>query len=349
MPSFLPVTLRDIARRLDVSHTTVSRALRNHPSIPLATCQKIQALAEEMGYRRNALVSTLTNQLRMSRVIPYQATLAFVTALPGRDDWRQGPANLRFYKGAEDRAHHLGYELEEFWVREPGLSAARAAKILLHRGIRGLLIAPLASPLGHLSLNWALFAAATLGYTMAAPHLHSARNHHYHAISLALRKLKQYNYRRIGLALMPLSDGYSDGIFSARYLHHLHFAAYSHAPMIFCERSRASDFTEANFQKWFMHERPDAIICMGHQIHEWVERMGLRVPDEVGVVDLDVHESHCSWSGIDMREEAVAAAGVDLIVQQLQCNDLGIPSAPKAILIEGQWVEGKTLLPQGTP
>jgi len=342
------VTLRDIAKRLGFSHSTISRALNNHPSIPHETCLKIQAVAREMGYRRNALIATLTSQLRMSRSVPYQATLAFVTNYREKNEWKVGPANLRFYEGALARAHHLGYKLEEFWLKEFGPDSLKASRVLRNRGIRGLLIAPLRDPLENLSLEWSQFAVATIGHSMVAPRLHSAQNHHHHALSLALRKLRHRGYRRVGLVLMPLSDHYSDGTFTSRYLYHWLPSAQEQMPEIFCQGGQAADFNEAHFRKWLKSQKPDAIICMGHQVHEWVSRLKIRVPEELGVVDLDIHDTRNGWSGIDMREEEVAAAAVDLVVQQLQHTDFGIPSAPRTVLLEGRWIEGKTLLSKAT-
>ena len=49
-----PPTIKEIARRLNVSVSTVSRALSNHPRIGLATREKIQQLAKELNYEPNA-------------------------------------------------------------------------------------------------------------------------------------------------------------------------------------------------------------------------------------------------------------------------------------------------------
>jgi LacI family transcriptional regulator len=42
-----------IAKRLNISRTTVSRSLANHPAISADTRAKVQSLAEEMGYRQS--------------------------------------------------------------------------------------------------------------------------------------------------------------------------------------------------------------------------------------------------------------------------------------------------------
>jgi DNA-binding LacI/PurR family transcriptional regulator len=50
-----PVTTRDIARKLDVSISTVSRALRDMPVIHPDTRKAIVRLAEELDYQPNQL------------------------------------------------------------------------------------------------------------------------------------------------------------------------------------------------------------------------------------------------------------------------------------------------------
>lgn len=52
MSSKLPST-KEIAKRLNVSVSTVSRALNNHPRIGISTKEKVKKLAEELGYEPN--------------------------------------------------------------------------------------------------------------------------------------------------------------------------------------------------------------------------------------------------------------------------------------------------------
>ena len=47
-------TIKEIAKQLKVSVSTVSRALSDHPRIGLGTKLKVQQLAKEMGYEPNA-------------------------------------------------------------------------------------------------------------------------------------------------------------------------------------------------------------------------------------------------------------------------------------------------------
>ena len=46
----MDVSIKDIARVAEVSHSTVSRALRDSPLISEETTTRIQQIAQEMGY-----------------------------------------------------------------------------------------------------------------------------------------------------------------------------------------------------------------------------------------------------------------------------------------------------------
>lgn len=50
-----PPTIKQIARQLNVSVSTVSRALSNHARIGISTKEKVQKLAKELGYEPNTL------------------------------------------------------------------------------------------------------------------------------------------------------------------------------------------------------------------------------------------------------------------------------------------------------
>ena len=58
-------TIIDIAQQLNVSKSTVSRALTNHPHVNADTRRRVLELAEQLNYQRNQLaISLLTSQTR---------------------------------------------------------------------------------------------------------------------------------------------------------------------------------------------------------------------------------------------------------------------------------------------
>ncbi len=56
------ISIEDIARAAGVSHSTVSRALRESPLISVDVRERIQRMAREMGYTPNAIAQSLQNR-----------------------------------------------------------------------------------------------------------------------------------------------------------------------------------------------------------------------------------------------------------------------------------------------
>lgn len=55
------ITIYDIAKELNLSTSTISRALKNHHSISAKTIKKVKKAAEKMGYSPNVLAASLRN------------------------------------------------------------------------------------------------------------------------------------------------------------------------------------------------------------------------------------------------------------------------------------------------
>src|SRR5688500_20321193 len=59
MSTHKDITIYDIAEALNLSPATISRGLKEHPSIRKDTRKKILEKAKEMGYRQNFFASNL--------------------------------------------------------------------------------------------------------------------------------------------------------------------------------------------------------------------------------------------------------------------------------------------------
>ena len=60
-------TMRDVAASLGISHSTVSRALRDDPRITAGVRKQVARAAEKLRYRRDTKVSELMAHLRTSK------------------------------------------------------------------------------------------------------------------------------------------------------------------------------------------------------------------------------------------------------------------------------------------
>ena len=110
-PSAPPrVTQRDLARLAKVSHTTVSLALRNHPSIPAQTRARITRLARKHRYQPDPMLDAL-NAYRVSRTpARFQGTIAWLTNFETAGAWRGMIQAEGYFLGAQEQAQRLGYK-----------------------------------------------------------------------------------------------------------------------------------------------------------------------------------------------------------------------------------------------
>jgi DNA-binding LacI/PurR family transcriptional regulator len=343
MPTARAPTMQAVAAASGVSVMTVSRALKNNPRISAATRQRVQETARRLGYRPNPLVSVLMSQLRGSRRKQYRPTIVFLTAYPERDIWRKTQRHmLRVFHGAERRCQQLGYELEPFWMAEPGMTPQRVFRILSTRSVPGIIVAPPPEHFARFDFPWECFACSSIAFTLKDPILHRATNDHFHSIELLLQKLNELGYRRIGLSLRCLDDTREDHRWIAGLTAYQFYQPVSDRVPPFLTDA----WTFERFEKWFRRHRPDVVIGLHSKMNQitWLRKMGLRIPRDVGVAFLDHAEGvDPLLSGINQNAELVGAASVDLVVEQINNNERGVPAKRKIVMIEGEWVPGATV------
>jgi LacI family transcriptional regulator len=338
--SLRAVTIRDIARKAGVSPMTVSRALRN-ANVSAETRDKVQRIANELGYRPNPLVSTLMTYRRAVKPVRLHLCLGYITNFPTRDGWKNLKMYQEFFQGAADEADKHGYRLEEFWLREPGMSSERLCEILSYRKIGGLLIAPLPVSHGHLNLLWDQFASVTFTYTLARPILHRMVNHQFRSMRTAIRHLRKLGYQRMGLAMPATLDQRVDNLWLGSFLvEQQRFKPRERVPLCLLSDK---DWNEAHFAEWFKKNQPEVVISQQPKIIEWLQNLGKRVPQDVGFVHMNCPDCSGQFAGMYQNGPLIGRAAVDFLVGMLQRNERGIPTVPHTVLIDGTWVNGATV------
>jgi DNA-binding LacI/PurR family transcriptional regulator len=287
------------------------------------------------------MVSALMRSRRASRSMPREWVLGFITGFSTRDGWRQSPLHVDFYEGAAQEANRRGYRLEEFWLREPRMTGQRLSQILHTRNIPGLLIAPLPVPLGHLRLDWDKFSAVALGYSLAWPPLHRAVDQQFQSVRLALHETRRHGYRRPGLALRASLDQSAHHHWAGAFLVDQRSRKPSQRVPLFMVPDR--EWEHSAFQDWFRKNHPDVILSPHEEVLEWIQRMELSVPRDVGFVHLSCPDNSGRFAGVYHHGRAVGSAAVDFLVDMIHRNERGIPETPRWVLVEGTWQNGGRL------
>lgn len=349
------VTLRDIAERAGLTRAAVSYALRNHPSIPRHTVERVRGIADDLGYSPDAEVSKLMAHVRGNQSVPYQATIAWLTSWPTEDGWQPWLRDKRIFAGASHRAGQLGYLLEPFWLRAVGMTGKRASSILRARGVEAAIVAPLPDGMHTINLEWAPFAVVAIGYLLQQPDIHRVESAHTYNFELALRKIRERGVVRIGFIESEGTDTRVSRAWTGTFLaDQQNQPRRDRIPLLKKER-----ITRKDFATWFLRYAPEVIISNECPVIPWVAEMGLKVPTDVGHVRLDCvgpellgrYELAASgpWlSGIDQMPEEVGGCAVDAVVAQLHMRESGIPAKPRVTLVKGQWRDHDTLAPEAS-
>lgn len=124
----MAITQKDIAKKLNLSINTVSRALRDMPDIRAETRQLIQATASEMGYRKNLAASRLrTNCSHLLGVV-----------VPDFSN----PAIGTFIHGVEAIAKQSGFTLMLGSTKETREDETAVISSMLAQGVDGFVLIP---------------------------------------------------------------------------------------------------------------------------------------------------------------------------------------------------------------
>ncbi|HEY0256743.1 MAG TPA: hypothetical protein VGC39_04805 [Candidatus Methylacidiphilales bacterium] len=311
-----------------------------------ATLVRIKHIAKDLGYVADPMLSALNAYRHAKRPLNDQGVVAWITSDPGRDDWRY--ESFRLYReGAAAALARHGYQVEDFWLREPGMTSKRASQILFNRGIRGILICPLPTSYGHLSLQWERFSAVTFGYTLHHPTLHLFTASHFHSLQTCLRQLHLHGYRRIGMVISDKMVHRMNQIWLAAYflgptLHHLGKMIPPHQSL-HRKTSLPGKVERNKFLTWFRTYRPDAIVSFHYPAAELLREEDLSVPADVGIANPILQESMKDQSGVIEASREIGRAAGDFLVGMIHRGESGPPPTPQRILLDGHWNQGTTV------
>ena len=119
-------TIKDIAKILGISPSTVSRALKDHPDISEKTKQAVREVARQLNYRPNLLAQKLrTKRSNLIGVIIPQIVHFFFSSI---------------ISGIEDYAYEKGYTVIVAQSNENYQREVKNVQVLLDSGIDGILI-----------------------------------------------------------------------------------------------------------------------------------------------------------------------------------------------------------------
>lgn len=270
-------TIKDLARKLSISPSTVSRALRDHPDISKETKQRVVAAAEKYNYQPNQLAQSL--QKRRSSIIG-----VIVPAI--RHDFFS-----TVISGIEEVAYENGYTIMVCQSNETLAREIINTQAMVANRVAGLLIAISSetTEFDHLAGVMA-HGVPLVQFDRVVEELETSKVvvNDYRAAYEAVTHLIERGFRRIGhmagqdgIALNRLRfEGYRDALRDNGLVYdpkfHLH-GGY-----------REEDGRDGARRYLAMDELPDAILAINDPVAVGLfaefKRAGVRIPEDVALV-----------------------------------------------------------------
>ncbi len=334
-------SLNDVAKAAGVSRTAVSYALRNYPSVSKETRERVQAIAKKLGYAPDARIVSWMAKMQQAKSKDLLPIAWLNTHTEEEDAWRKHAYLTPFLEGASERCQSLGYRLEEFWLRQPNLTMQRLSQIIYQRGIEGVIIT---YPATHVRLKWDCLAGVGLGGALLAPRIHRVTSDYYFNMKMALKVLKRYGYRRIGLFLSKYAIHFSHRLEETVAYNFVETTPPKDRVPTLIHYERDEKSIRKRLGEWLRRYRPEVIVCANNSVLGWIEALGLRVPQDIGIIHLSLDDDVLDWAGIHSHKRIIGAAAAEWVISMIHNHRFGVPESSMSMLVRGTWQTGKTLL-----
>lgn len=334
-----PATYRKIADLAGVSVFSVSCALRNRPGVSAETRERIREIAEKIGYRPNPLVTALMTRHRtQNNRRQMRAILACLLDRQTRGNRAKISTNRESHAGYLAACDEAGFLTEEFIVEDFKANPRRLFSALRARRVPGVIIQAGTLP-EWCTQGWENYALASVGNRQLRLPCHFAGTDHYRNSWLAVAKLAELGYKRIGFAMSR-----TDWVTSVDYRAlsaYLGWAVQSGLPML--PAHWTDTWNRENFLRWADKHRPDALVAAEHEPLNFLKDAGWKIPDDIGFAHLGLDSSWKDLAGIRQNNFQVGEAAAQLVIDQINRNAYGPPDHPRSIQISGDWLDGPSV------
>ncbi|MFA6286170.1 MAG: LacI family DNA-binding transcriptional regulator [Opitutaceae bacterium] len=331
-------SLRDIAARANVSKATVSLALRDHPRITEPVRKRIQALALQMRYVPDPVISRLAANGWGARREHGHTMVAFISSMgtPAK------PGGLDFFKSLQEHGPRMGYQIDYFSTSGYP-SPQRLAEVLTARGIQGVILYQISDQSFVERFPWERYATVCCSVSIAMPSVHLVTSDYTMPMQNSWEICRRAGYRRIGFALLTVMSSRDDiprsGV--ADYLErNARGKGMARVPVRHFGRTDAGEFVA-----WVKKNRLDAVAGLTPTFLFWLRQAGYRVPEDIGFISLILggNDLNGKISGWDNRAGQVARCSLEQLDLMIRSASRGLPESSYTLLIPPTWVPGHTL------
>ena len=348
-------TMDDVAAIAGVHSTTVSMALRAHPSIAESTRRRIIEIAAQIGYVRDPLLDAFNYHRLQKLAVKQPPSIAFVIAASSSAYFFGSGYHPLVYEGVRAVATAQHLTLEVFALGTRDMTANRLNTILTSRGINGVLLSTFTPTTKSIALDWSQFSAVKIESHHILPELDVVSNDQCQAARLCMRHLRELGYLRIGLATATDDESRLERTFSSGFLvEQAEHPEDERVPPLFFERGHIGTIA-GRVEAWIKEHQVDALMTNWHEliaINDWdgtstrLTSTSLRVPQDIAFASLDVPSGCPHIGGIVQNHRLVGVRAMEQLAIMVRTFRKGAPENPSSTSVPGFWREGGTVPPK---
>jgi LacI family transcriptional regulator len=341
-------TLKDVAREAGYHITTISLALREHPSIPEETRTLIKGVAHRLGYQRDPVFHALSRFREQGCVRGPAPRIAYLENYGAGSGRERAPHLQAILDGARRQAELLGYQLEPLAVGEDDHDTHSLTQYLKDQQITGVVLAAFVPGFAEIALNWDDYAVAKIHSRHTEPEATVVGNDHIREVRLAFNRLSALGYRRIGLAIGRADEDACGHRHTAGYLmEEASIPAERHVPPLLFPYNIDSKSLSGMIARWVRRHQVDVVLCNWSSIQTMLEQEGLAVPAKVACAGLCLCDPMLpGLAGVRPHLHLLGERAVSIVVAQLKTTERGVPECASSIYVQSVWQDGPSAPPR---
>lgn len=98
---------------------------------------------------------------------------------------------------------------------------------------------------------------------------------------------------------------------------------------------------------WFHRFKPDVLLVQNVDTAEWLESIGLNIPQDIPAVLLGKDERARRWAGVSHNGFEIGQEAMKALALKILSHEYGKSSRPPVISIQGDWIPGESLAMPG--
>lgn len=332
------IKLSDIAKKLNVTTVTVSKALRGHPDISAETVKKVKVVAKELGYVPNFMARNLSskNSKTLGVIVPKIAHFFFSTVI----------------ESIYDAAFENGYEIILTVSQENPEREIQHIQTLLAMRVDGLIISVTENTIDYTIFDVIRKSGLPITFIdriIPLKEFNTIVTDDYHGAFLATEQAIHCGYKKLGTI-----GGFQHTNIGRDRLKGYKDALRKHRLPVYPERIVLGGFGEQDGYKGFMKlyssgNLPEFLLAVSFPvalgIYRAVQELGLRIPRDFDMI--------CFGNGgfnqlltprltmVDQPAAALGRAAVELTLENIRNTE---SFTPKHLKLPTKIIFGETCI-----